>query len=45
MKCEYSEYYVFGGAINNEPYLKVNFYDEDLCDAIQRCDMARRQVG
>lgn len=34
MKCEYMEFYVFGGERNNEPYLRVNFSDEDLIQSV-----------
>ncbi|CAD8135332.1 unnamed protein product [Paramecium octaurelia] len=45
VKCEYMEFYIFGGQKNNEPYLRVNFTDEDLYESVQKCDMVRRQIG
>ncbi|CAD8137806.1 unnamed protein product [Paramecium pentaurelia] len=45
IKCEYMEFYIFGGEKNNEPYLRVNFTHEDLYESVQKCDMVRRQIG
>lgn len=28
------EFYIFGGEKNNEPYLRVNFTDEDLYESV-----------
>lgn len=36
------EFYIFGGEKNNEPYLRVNFTDEDLYESVQKCDMVRK---
>jgi len=45
-KCEVCEYYLYSTPKNGrDPYLKVNFYEDNLHEAIERCQKYTESLG